>query len=275
MTSAGRSNAGLVISSGKRELIFSSPLMNSAGFLGFGSEARKLLDPDMLGAFVTAPVSLQPRTPARGPRAAELPGSFLLHTGLPNPGLRSVLAREAPFWSQLKTALILHLLVDHPQDLVDAGRLLDDFKRIDGIELGLEILPPGQAAALIEQALRIQLPLIVRLPLDCPLEVFLTVEAAGAHALALGPPRGRAARSDGRSISGRMYGPALLPLLLEKLSRLRSLIACPLIAGAGLFSPPDLQLALQNGADALQLDSVLWTHPEIINSFEPGAGHSS
>jgi len=265
----------IVLSSGKRELVLNSPVMNSAGFLGFASEARQLLDLDRLGAFVTAPVSLHPRTPARGTRTVDLPGGFVLHTGLPNPGLRSVLAREGPGWEQLVPALILHLLLDDPQELVEAGRMMEGSQRIDGIELGLEIVSGEHAAAMVRAASRTQLPFILRLPLDCPAESFLAADAAGAHAIALGPPRGRCPLPDGGFTSGRVYGPALLPLLLEKLAGLRPEIGCRLIAGAGLFSRSDVEAALASGADAVQLDAVLWTHPEILAALDQHPGRTT
>jgi dihydroorotate dehydrogenase (NAD+) catalytic subunit len=258
----------IVLSSGKRELILSSPVMNSAGILGFAGEARQLLDLDSLGAFVTAPVSLRPRTPAHGPRSLDLPAGLLLHTGLPNPGLRSVLAHEGPAWDQLSAALVLHLLLDDPQELAEAGRLMEETQRIDGFELGLEIVSGEHATAMVQAASRTQLPCILRLPLDCPDEVFLAAAAAGAHAIALGPPRGRCFLPDGGFTSGRVYGPALLPLLLEKLTRLRPELGCLLIAGAGLFTRSAVEAALASGADAVQLDTVLWTHPEIITALD-------
>jgi dihydroorotate dehydrogenase (NAD+) catalytic subunit len=257
----------LVLSGGKRELILALPWMNSAGMLGFGAEARPLLDLNALGAFVTSPISLRPRTPARGRRTHTLPGGLLLHTGLPNPGLHSTLVRELPFWESLKVPLLLHLLLDEPQDLPQVGSYLEQAQRVDGVEIGLEIIHPDQAADITREAARLQLPFILRLPLDCPDEVYLAADAAGAPAVAIGPPRGRLPGPQGGFFSGRMYGPSLFPHLLEKLYRLRPGIGGCLIAGAGLFTSAGIYCALQAGADAVQLDTLLWTHPEILDEL--------
>ena len=71
----------------KYELPFRSPFLNAAGSLGFAPDPHSPLDLSRLGAFITNPVSSQPRTPASGPRYLPFSGGFLLHTGHPNPGL--------------------------------------------------------------------------------------------------------------------------------------------------------------------------------------------
>jgi dihydroorotate dehydrogenase len=68
-----------------------SPWLNAAGSLGFTPpESWTWSEPP--GAFVTNPVSLFPRTPAEGRGIIPFPGGFLLHSGLPNPGLKGLLA---------------------------------------------------------------------------------------------------------------------------------------------------------------------------------------
>src|SRR5687767_12191231 len=84
----------------KRDLYFSKPLMNAAGSLGFAPDLRNGLSLDAFGAFVTNPVSLRPRLPAAQPAVIEFPGGFLLHTGLPNPGLSSVIKTHAARWNR-------------------------------------------------------------------------------------------------------------------------------------------------------------------------------
>ena len=77
----------------KRDLYFSKPIMNAAGSLGFAPDARNGIDFASFGAFVTNPISLRPRLPTTHPALVEFPGGFLLHTGLPNPGLNGTLKK--------------------------------------------------------------------------------------------------------------------------------------------------------------------------------------
>ena len=78
----------------KRDLYFSKPIMNAAGSLGFAPDPRNGIDLDSFGAFITNPISLRPRLPAAQPAVIEFPGGFLLHSGLPNPGLSSVIKKH-------------------------------------------------------------------------------------------------------------------------------------------------------------------------------------
>ena len=84
----------------KQDLKFDPPVMNAAGSLGFSPERYTPIDWSKLGAFVTNPISLLPRTPAQGGRFTSYTGGFLLHTGYPNPGFRQVVRRYARKWSQ-------------------------------------------------------------------------------------------------------------------------------------------------------------------------------
>ena len=79
----------------KRDLTFRTPLMNAAGSLGFHPDARAAVKWDDFGAFVTNPLSLRPRLPAANPKLIEYPGGFLLHSGLPNPGLSAAVKKYA------------------------------------------------------------------------------------------------------------------------------------------------------------------------------------
>ena len=60
-----------------------------------------------------------------------------------------------------------------------------------------------------------------------------------------------------RPVSGRLYGPGLLPQTLSAVNALRRL-GIQIIAGAGIFRPQDAQALLAAGAYAVQLAGVLW-----------------
>ncbi|MCA9911559.1 MAG: dihydroorotate dehydrogenase, partial [Anaerolineae bacterium] len=72
---------------GKSSLILESPVMPAAGTMGFADEYKGLVKLDKLGALVTNPVTLYPRSPASGTRVVALDSGVLVHSGLPNPGL--------------------------------------------------------------------------------------------------------------------------------------------------------------------------------------------
>ena len=101
----------------KTDFFFDKPLMNAAGMLGFFPDPHASLDFSRFGAFVTNPISHLPRTPAKGTRFMPYPGGFLLHTGLPNPGLSQAIRRYGRYWASSSLPVIVHLLAQNPDEL--------------------------------------------------------------------------------------------------------------------------------------------------------------
>ena len=253
----------LILSSGKRDLILSKPMLNSAGMLGFSDELRAFLDLQALGAFVTNPVSLHPRTPAHGPRTLRYHDGLLMHTGLPNPGIDRVIETHSSRWRRMQVPVIPHLLV---QDQDEISALLDRLERLDSIqavEIGLLGELHEHDCRLIETACTGMLPVIARVPVNSTFEQMMDFERAGAAAITLGPPRGSLPHEK-IIVSGRIYSPGLLPQVLQAGSQLAGRLKTPLIAGCGIFSRPAAVHLLAHGFSALQLDTVLWTQPDDL-----------
>jgi len=233
-----------------------SPWLNAAGSLGF-TPPESWMWSEPPGAFVTNPVSLFPRTPAEERVVIPFPGGFLLHSGLPNPGLKGLLA-GARRWQRSAGAVWVHLIGDTPQEIERMVRSLESLDAVSAIELG--IAPKAEP----EQALRLaragvgELPLVVNFSLTAVAEAWVDKLAGlGASAVSLGAPRGLLPGANGNLVAGRLYGPAILPLALAAVRSLRRQ-ALPEIAGGGVYRKADGEALLAAGATAVQLDSVLW-----------------
>jgi dihydroorotate dehydrogenase (NAD+) catalytic subunit len=241
----------------KFDLTITPPIMNAAGFLGFAPYAHNRVDLGFLGAFVTNPVSLEPRTPAAGTRFVTFSGGFLIHSGHPNPGLRVVIKRYAARWKRSPLPTWIHLLVQDPQEAAAMVARLEPLEGVAGFELGL---PPGidaAAAQALIQASRGERPLVVKIPVERAAELAALAQTAGADAVSLAARRGVLPDAEGRLVQGRLYGPALFP---EALLAVKTAAACglPVIAGGGIYAGWQAQAALECGAVAVQLDGVLW-----------------
>jgi dihydroorotate dehydrogenase (NAD+) catalytic subunit len=245
----------------KRDLTFRTPWMNAAGTLGYTPNLHSGFDWSRLGAFVTNPVSLVPRQPAEGRALLEYPGGFLLHTGWPNPGLRAVLNKYAANWSRGPLAVIVHLLAGDPAEVSAMIARLEGLEGVVGIELGLAPDISADEARVLASAAESELPFIPCLPLERAGELAAALSRSGASAFSLAAPRGMLLGADGRLVSGRLYGPGVLP---SALAAARAVIAqgLPLIAAGGVYRPSDGQAFLDAGALAVQLDAVLWKEGE-------------
>src|SRR4030042_3682762 len=241
----------------KHDLTIDPPLMNAAGSLGFSLDRHSLVDWSKLGAFVTNPVSLMPRTPARGRCVIEFPGSFLLHTGYPNPGISQVLRRYTGHWNRSPIPVSVHLLARSPEEVANMMRRLESVEGVVGLEVGVDSDTSIDRVVALTQAAYGEYPVIMRLPLERALELASGAMNAGAAAISLAPPRGAYLIGGGEMVQGRLYGPAILPVALRAVHELTQMRLTTIGAG-GVYTQEHANAMLAAGAYAVQLDSVLW-----------------
>jgi dihydroorotate dehydrogenase (NAD+) catalytic subunit len=257
----------------KRDLYFRTPLMNAAGMLGFTPDFREFQKPgfsekpgfwDELGAFVTNPLSTRPRKPTNHPAAVEFPGGFLLHTGLPNPGLAAAIKKYAHKWADASLPIIIHVMADRPEATARMVASLENVDNVMAAELGFQnpgfSEKPGFWEANILTTLEMslgELPLIVSLPIEQAVTLGPRVMEAGAAAVSLAAPRGTLNTENGTLVTGRLYGPSLFPQSLETVRRLAG-AGVPVIGGGGVYKQEQAEAMKDAGAIAVQLDAVLW-----------------
>jgi dihydroorotate dehydrogenase len=249
----------------KHGLVLAGPVMNAAGVLGFAGEYRGLVDLARLGAFVTNPLTFGPRTPARPPNAAALGDGLLVHTGLPNPGVRAAVRRHNKEWQRLGPPVIVHLAATSEADVGRALEVLERADGVSGVEMGLRDDSHAGSAARLVRAARGGPPLIVRLPLESAAALAAAVVAAGANALTVAAPPRASIASGGHSLTGRHYGPATFAPALAAVQAVAALgLDAPIIAAGGVFSAEAARAMLAAGAVAVQVDALAWQHPRRL-----------
>jgi dihydroorotate dehydrogenase (NAD+) catalytic subunit len=244
----------------KRDLYFSKPLMNAAGTLGFAPDLRVITDLGSLerfGAFVTNPISLRPRLPTGQPAVIEYPGGFLLHTGLPNPGLSGVVKKHAARWERSDLPIIVHLMADRPEETKHMVQKLENIESVMAVELGFAPLLADDIFLITLEMCLGELPLIFSLPHEQVLSLGPRLIQAGAEAISLAAPRGALTTGSGQLTTGRLYGRSLFPQALE-LVYSAARIGLPVIGAGGVWSPQDVTDMLSAGALAVQMDASLW-----------------
>ena len=251
----------------KRDLYFSKPLMNAAGSLGFAPDLRvlkELGDLKPFGAFVTNPLSLRPRQPTAEPTVIEYQGGFLLHTGLPNPGIHAALKKYSAKWTRSDLPIIVHLMADRPEETRKMVRQLETQENVMAVELGFAPMLANDIILLTLEMSVGELPLIFSLPIDQVLSLGPRLMQEGAQAISIAAPRGALTHplpeGEGRVrevVTGRLFGPSLFPQSLD-IVRSAAKLWIPIIGAGGVWSKENAEAMLSVGALALQVDAVLW-----------------
>ncbi len=239
----------------KRDVYFSKPLMNAARSLGFVPDTRTGISLDSFGAFVTNPISLRPRLPTAQPTLLDYPGGFLLHTGLPNPGLHGALKKYSAKWTRSELPIIVNLMADRPEETQKMVRLLETQENVMAVELGFAPLLADDIILLTLEMCVGELPLIFSLPIEQVLSLGPRLMQDGAQAISISAPRG--ALMTDNLITGRLYGPALFPQTMETVYSAAKL-GIPIIGAGGVWSRANADAMLSVGVLAVQVDAALW-----------------
>lgn len=230
--------------------------LNAAGSLGFIPKKGEAA-PVKLAAFTTNPISLQARRPSQGERMLAFPGGVLLHTGLPNPGLRRCIQDYGMAWAHAELPIILNLLVDQPAALRKVIANIEALENIAALELNIPADSGPQLAGELCAAAAGTLPVIAQLSLPRAEELASACLRAGASAISLGPPRGSLMDANGKLVNGRLYGAAIYPQALAATQALTR-AEVPVIAAGGVESEAQAAACLAAGALAVQWDVALW-----------------
>ncbi len=257
----------------KQDLTFSTPYMNAAGTMGFAPDYRAPAPWESFGAFVTNPLSLRARKPTVKPTVIEYLGGFLLHTGLPNPGLSAAIKKYARRWADSRLPVIVNLMADRPEESMRMVQSLEGRENIAAVELGFAPLLADDILLMTIEMCLGELPLIVSLPVEQVLSLGPRVIQEGAAAISLAVPRGALAPAPspfGRGesvveewVTGRLSGPALFPqALLTVRDAVQSNL--PVIGAGGVGSKENADAMLSVGALAVQVDASLWKNGSVF-----------
>jgi len=97
------------------------------------------------------------------PSVLEFPGGFLLHSGLPNPGLAAVVKKHAARWNRADIPVIVHLMADRPEENRSMIQMLEGIENVMAAELGFAPLLSDDIILLNLEMCVGELPLIFSL----------------------------------------------------------------------------------------------------------------
>ena len=264
---------------------FQNPILLAAGTAGFGRELEGVLDLDDLGGLITKAVSAAPRHGNAAPRVAEFPGGMLNSVGLANPGVTRVRDEYLPWLaSRLTRAQVLvNVVGSTAEEYGEVVGELDGSPGVAGFELNLSC-PNTQAGgiefgadrAMVHRIIslcraRTRLPLIAKLSPVLPdiAGMALAARDAGADAIsAVNTVPGALFSVDGSARlgngNGGVSGPALLPIGVLAVSRIRDRIGTtPVIGVGGVRSADDVRQYLEAGASLVAIGTGALADPRL------------
>ena len=181
---------------------------------------------------------------------------ILIHTGLPNPGLRTILRTCARNWMLAPLPIIVNVMADRPEETRAIVIALEGQENILAFELGFAPMLADDIILLAIEKTAGEVPIIVSLPPEQVLRLGPKAEARGATAISICAPRGTLPHGAGL-VSGRLFGPGLFPQSLD-LVRSACRLGLTMIASGGVTSEPEADAMLAAGATAVQFDIGLW-----------------
>jgi dihydroorotate dehydrogenase (NAD+) catalytic subunit len=272
---------------------FQNPVLLASGTCGFGRELVDVLDIESLGGFVTKSVTVEARSGDPAPRVTEFGGGMINSVGLANPGLVATRRDQLPWIaSNVRRARVFVSVAGHTVD--DYGTLVEGLDGADGF-LGFEVnlscpndaSRRGDPFALDPQAVqavmtvcrsRTERPLLAKLaPNDSRLAETARIAAeAGADGLtlvntlpgALLRPESGAPELGGGD--GGVSGPALRPIGLRAVQRVRSATELPIAGVGGVMTAEDAVAYARAGASLVQVGTASFASPRAAQQLVRG-----
>ncbi|MFC2075987.1 dihydroorotate dehydrogenase [candidate division KSB1 bacterium] len=262
-------------------LSLANPVMVASGTFGYGEEFADVCDIDRIGAIVTKAITLKPKSGNPGPRVWETPSGMLNSIGLENVGLERFLSDKLPFLQEHESRVIVNIAAVRIDDYARLAERLSEAEGVDALEVNISCpnvkagglsfgTDPDQARA-VTLAVRAatNLPLLIKLTPNVT-DIGVVAEAVvdgGADSIslintlvgmAIDLEREKPALGN---IFGGLSGPAIKPVALACLWKVRGRVDVPLIGMGGIVNGRDAAEFLMAGATAVQVGTASFVEP--------------
>jgi dihydroorotate dehydrogenase (NAD+) catalytic subunit len=269
---------------------YRNPVLLASGTCGYGQELAALLDLSQVGGLVSKTITPEPRAGNKPPRIVETPAGMLNSIGLQNPGLEGFIKEKWPFLAALDTRVMVNIAAPTPELHGEMARRLSELEGIAALEINISSpnMKDGgmlfgcnpRAAAEVIAAVRqaTSLPVVAKLTPNVTdiSEIARAVEEAGADGIAMiNTLLGMAIDVDKRqpvlgNITGGLSGPAIKPVALALLWKVRQAVRLPILGMGGISSATDALEFIVAGASLVQVGTASFVQPDAATQIVDG-----
>ena len=258
-----------------------NPVVLASGTCGYGEELTPFIDLARLGGLVTKTITPEPRAGNPPPRVVETPAGMLNSIGLQNPGLEAFLSDKWPFLADLDTRVIVNIAAPTAGLHGEMASRLEEAEGIAGIEVNISSpnMKDGGMLFGCSPAASARVIAAVRASTDRPVIAKLTpnvtdiaaiaraVADAGADGLSMiNTLLGMAVDLSARrpflgNVTGGLSGPAIKPVALALVHKVRQAVELPIMGLGGISNATDALEFIVAGAAAVQVGTATFVEP--------------
>ena len=258
-----------------------NPIIPASGTFGFGREAAKFYDLNILGGVAIKSATLEKRFGNPTPRIAETPSGMLNAIGLQNPGVDIIIRDELPWLKQFDTEIIANIAGAKEEDYIEVIKRLNDQDVVKAYELNISCpnvkhggialgTSPELAAHITRLAKEASTkPVYVKLSPNVTniVKIAKAVEQAGADGLVMiNTLLGMRIDLNTKkpilaNTTGGLSGPCVKPVALRMVYQVYKEVNIPIIGVGGIETSQDVIEFLLAGASAVEVGTANLVDP--------------
>lgn len=268
-----------------------NPILSASGTYGYNSEFDEFCNVKRLGAVVTKAITLAPRDGNDWARIIETDAGMINSIGLENLGIEKFITEKIPVLNSKNINYIMNLAGSSKEEYIELAKIAEKAK-IKAIELNVSC--PNVKEGCIEfgsneKALSDLISsikyvyngfIVTKLTPNVANieELAQAAEKAGSNAItAINTIKGLGLNLtclNGKftkySVQGGYSGKAIKPIALANVYRISKVVNIPIIGCGGIYSVNDILEFFAVGADAVEIGTANFTHPDICEKLIDG-----
>ncbi len=266
-----------------------NPIMTASGTFGYADEFKDFLDVSKLGAIVTKAITINPKKGNEGERIFETQKGMINRIGLENVGIKEFIDKKLPVLKEKNINFIMNLAGSSFEDYIETAKIAQNAK-IEAIEVNVSCpnvksgclefgTTPESLSKLTESIRKVYKGfLIIKLtPNVSDIEsLALAAQNSGADCIsAINTIKGLGIKIEitpdkkfkKTFVQGGLSGRCIKPVALSMVKRIKSTVKIPIIGIGGIATLDDVLEFLTAGADAVQIGTENFTHPDICEKL--------